>query len=131
MYQMSRAGLEVYVRPFPGNASSPNEKWQLSLTWWRIATLVEARIRTFFAKADQIMVTQYAVRGGSFLAGKPRLWSPTRIFGSTGFSDPDLAPDGKRFIVFSRPEPAGRVEAPRVTLLLNFFDELRRHSPND
>lgn len=75
------------------------------------------------------MVTEYTTRGGSFAASKPRLWSPTRILGNTGFSSYDLAPDGKRFAIFMRPEAAAREETRRVTLLLNFFDELRRRSP--
>jgi hypothetical protein len=37
----------------------------------------------------------------------------------------DLAPDGKRFVVFLAPEsPGGRSDV-HVTFLLNFFDELK------
>jgi hypothetical protein len=42
----------------------------------------------------------------------------------------DLAPDGKRFVVAPKPEATGRRKGSvHVTVLLNFFDELRRHIP--
>ena len=42
----------------------------------------------------------------------------------------DLARDGKRFITFFMPEaPAGEKGSVHVTMLLNFFDELRRRIP--
>jgi hypothetical protein len=42
----------------------------------------------------------------------------------------DLAPDGKRFAVFPRPEATGEQKGSvHVTVLLNFFDELRRRVP--
>ena len=37
----------------------------------------------------------------------------------------DLAPDGKRFVVSERNVQSGPVQ---VTVLLNFFDELRRRA---
>jgi hypothetical protein len=42
----------------------------------------------------------------------------------------DLAPDGKRFAVFLRQEASGEQKGSvHVTVLLNFFDELRRRAP--
>jgi hypothetical protein len=42
----------------------------------------------------------------------------------------DLAPDGKRFVVLMAPEGAevSRLQG-HVTLVMNFFDELRRIAP--
>jgi hypothetical protein len=40
----------------------------------------------------------------------------------------DLAPDGKRFIVVQTEAPEQKGPQ-KVTLLLNFFDELRRRAP--
>jgi hypothetical protein len=65
------------------------------------------------------MVADYSVAGRTFTAGKPRVWSPATLL-NVGFSNMDLTPDGDRFAVFLRPELA----APRVTVLLNIFDEL-------
>jgi serine/threonine-protein kinase len=41
-----------------------------------------------------------------------------------------LAPDGKRFVIFPRPEAATQAKGNlHVTFLLNYFDELRRRAP--
>jgi serine/threonine-protein kinase len=61
--------------------------------------------------------------------GVPRLWSETRT-AAGGYEQLDLAPDGKRFAVFPRPEaaPTGKGNV-HVTMLLNFFDEVKRRIP--
>jgi hypothetical protein len=39
-------------------------------------------------------------------------------------------PDGKRFVVLTRPDATGEPKVSvHVTVLLNFFDELRRRVP--
>ena len=84
----------------------------------------------FYETADnRIMVVDYTVNGDSFVPGKPRLWSDKQLF-YTGTSNLDLAPDGKRFAVLALPEAApGEKGSVHVTMLLNFFDELRRRVP--
>ena len=72
------------------------------------------------------MVSDYIVRGSSFEAGKPRLWSKQRLF-QTAFTNLDLAPDGKHFAIV--PDSSASPPEVRVTMLLNFFDELRRRLP--
>jgi hypothetical protein len=68
----------------------------------------------------------YAVDGDSFVPAKPRVWSETQLF-SPGLMNLDLAPDGKRFAVLYAPEPSGSEKASvHVTVLLNFFDEVKR-----
>ena len=75
------------------------------------------------------MVVDYTVEGDSFRPGRPRLWSDKQLF-YTGTSNLDLAPDGKRFVVFRLPESApGAKGSVHVTMLLNFFDELKRRIP--
>jgi len=57
------------------------------------------------------------------------LWSDRQLFYS-GLSNLDLARDGKRFAVLALPETApGERGSVHVTMLLNFFDELRRRIP--
>ena len=78
---------------------------------------------------NRIMIVEYTVDGASFVPGKPRLWSEKQLFyiGSTNL---DLAPDGKRFVVFTVPEAVpGERGSVRVTMLLNFFDVLKRRTP--
>lgn len=75
------------------------------------------------------MVVDYTVDGATFVPGKPRLWSDRKLF-FPGTSNLDLAPDGKRFAVFVLPEAApGAKSSVHVTILLNFFDELKRRIP--
>jgi Tol biopolymer transport system component len=124
---------EVYVRPFPGEAPSGSGKWQISTgggghpIWSR-----DGRELFYQAPDTRIMVTTYTARADSFAADKPRLWSDTQILEPSGGGpwDLDLAPDGKRFAVFPRPDATGEQKGSvHVTVLLNFFDELRRRVP--
>jgi Tol biopolymer transport system component len=134
-YTSNEAGrYEVYVRPFPAGAPSGSGKWQIS-TGGGFHPIWSRNGRELFYEAlnpdNRIMVSTYSAKGDSFAAEKPRLWSDTRIF------DPnlvawmlDLAPDGKRFAVIPKPEAAGEQKGSvHVTVLLNFFDELRRRVP--
>ena len=80
---------------------------------------------------DRIMVAGYTAKGDSFAPDKPRQWSPTPILTTGNLQSFNLAPDGKRFVVFPvRAETSGDDKASvHVTVLLNFFDELRRRLP--
>jgi hypothetical protein len=73
---------------------------------------------------DLAILTQ----GDSFVAGKPRLWSDKPIL-NVGFTNLDLAPDGKRFAIFPKTETAEPNGPRRVTFLLNFIDDLGRRIP--
>ena len=117
---------EVYVRPFPG----PGGKWQISTGGGRYPVWSRNGRELFYETRDnQIMVTEYTAKGGSFAASKPRSWSDKRIYNPGGVHA-DLAPDGKRFAVFPRAETTGEDKGSlHVTFLLNFFDELRRRAP--
>ncbi len=81
---------------------------------------------------NRIAVSTYTAKGDSFSADKPRPWSSTRILDAIGAGqwNVDLAPDGKRFAVFLRQEATSEQKGSvHVTVLLNFFDELRRRVP--
>jgi serine/threonine-protein kinase len=74
------------------------------------------------------MAVSYSAKGDSFAAGKPRVWSETRVLNSGGDPVYDLAPDGKRLAAILASDQAGG-EPTHLTFLLNFFDELRRRAP--
>jgi hypothetical protein len=61
-------------------------------------------------------VLEGAFRGG--IAGLP-------LAGNI-FSDYDVAPDGRRFVMFPAAESARRGEGAHAILVLHWFDELRR-----
>jgi Tol biopolymer transport system component len=111
-------GLEVYVKPFPG----PGGKLRISTGGGSDPLWSKRERQLFYRSVDGIMVASYTVSGEVFLASKPRLWAAKRDLG--GF---DLAPDGKRVAVMQT-EATEQKRAAKVTLLLNFFDELRRRA---
>jgi hypothetical protein len=71
------------------------------------------------------MAASYTVRGGTFVAEKPRVW--LAMF-TGGFWN--VAPDGKRLLVLA---PVDSQQAPKpeheVVFLENFFDYLRQRVP--
>jgi serine/threonine-protein kinase len=85
----------------------------------------------FFETSDNhIMVATYTVKGDSFVADKPRMWSEKQLGTATGgVANSDLAPDGKRIVALMPVETAeGQKAQNHVTFLLNFFDEVRRRT---
>jgi eukaryotic-like serine/threonine-protein kinase len=125
-YSSNESGnFEVYVRPFPG----PGGKWQISsggcCAKW------SANGKELFYQTDdrKIMVVSYAVRGDSFHADKPRLWSTEQITSRGSGLNFDLHPDGKRFAVL---RAAGGMQAGAINTInitFNFFEELRGKVP--
>ena len=127
-YRSTESGInEIYVRPFP---ASRGGKWQVSNGGGLYAMWSGNGHELFYETEDRrIMVLDYKVDGDSFLPGKPRVWYDKPLFYS-GTSNIDLAPDGKRFLVFALPETAsGEKGTVHVTMLLNFLDELKRRIP--
>ena len=73
------------------------------------------------------MVAEYHETNGRFVPSKPRVWTTIPRLGNTGFSRYDIAPDGSRAAILARPQLDSE-PMPRMNLLLNFFDEIRRVS---
>lgn len=117
---------EVFVRPYPG----PGGRWKVSAGGGKYPVWSRTANELFFLAADdRIMVASYTVNGDSFSTDTPRVWSPTPIRRDGVRQNFDMTPDGKRAVVFPQPPP-GQNEGPlHATLLLNFFDELRRKIP--
>jgi serine/threonine-protein kinase len=127
-YRSNESGTnEIYVRPFPDTRGG---KWQVSSGGGLYAMWSNNGHDLFYESADnRIMVLDYKVEGDSFVPGRPRVWYDQPLF-FTGTVNLDLAPDGKRFVVFAPPEtPPGEKGTVHVTMLLNFLDELKRRIP--
>ena len=123
-YSSTESGpYEVYVRAFPDTG----RQWQISTSGGVFPVWSRTSNELFYRTPDQLlMVTPYTVTGGSFIASRPRVWSPTRLFNTGLTPNFDLAPDGKRFaVLMSAGKPEAR-DTPRAMLVLNFFDEIRR-----
>ena len=66
----------MYVRPFPG----PGGRWQISKGGGFVPLWSRDGRELLFETLDQrVMAVGYSAKGDSFAAGKPRLWSETRL----------------------------------------------------
>ena len=117
----------MYVRKFPDKGT----RWLISNGGGTMPVWSRNGRDLFYRTEDsRIMVATYTVRGDTFVADKPRVWSDKRLANTGLTRNFDLAPDGKRFVVLMAPEGAEPIELPsHVTLMMNVFDELRRIAP--
>ena len=126
-YVSNESGVqEVYVRPSPG----PGGRWQVSTGGGRFPVWSRDGRELFFQTLDwRVMAAAYTAKGDSFAAGKPRLWTETRLRATGTFANYDLAPDGKRLAAIVADDANAEKPATHLTFLLHFFDELRRKAP--
>ncbi len=126
-------GGQVTVRPFPSAPSAG--KWQVSESenGGKFPVWSRNRRELFYVNSDnRIMVVRYTAHEHSFVPEKPRQWSPAALFRpmNNALWNLDIAPDGRRFVVLAPPESSNEEPATvHATILLNFFDELRRRLP--
>ena len=125
-YESNESGaFEIYVRPFP----RAEGKWPISTGGGTNAVWSRTRHELLYRAPDgRIIGVPYTVAGDRFQAEKPRVWSetPVQLRGGTGASF-DLHPDGDRVVM--APAAAATAGPTHVTLIFNFFDELRRLAP--
>ena len=127
-YSSSESGsYQVYVRAFPDKGG----KWQISNSGGVYPVWSRNGRELFFRTVDgQIMVASYTVKGDSFVADKPRVWSEKKIADLGLLPNYDLAPDGKRIVaLMSVGTPEDQKAQSHVIFLENFFDEVRRKVP--
>jgi serine/threonine-protein kinase len=119
---------EVYVRSFPGSAVGAGTNVQISNAGGVMPVWSPNEHELFYRAEDQrIMVANYTVKGELFLVDKPRVWSGRQLANTGMAMNFDLAPDGKRFVVLMPAEgPVPRENQNHVTVVVNFFDEVRR-----
>jgi serine/threonine-protein kinase len=122
----SGGSSELFVQPFPG----PGGKWFIGAGRHPVWSKHGKELFYYSDPDRRIMVASYSVKGDSFAPDKPRVWSPTQILEPNGiFWNMDLAPDGKRIVAAPRPDTAALQKGSvHVTVMLNFFDELRRRT---
>ena len=112
---------EIYVRAFPAGA-----KVQISTGGGMLPTWSRAGSELLYGIDGRIMVVPYAVRGGSFQAGKASPWSEGRYATRGANRMFDVHPDGARVVLTP---PAKPPQADRIVLIFSFFDELNRLAP--
>jgi eukaryotic-like serine/threonine-protein kinase len=132
-YQSNESGLdEIYVRPFPQvNAG----RWQVSRgggttpVWSR-----NGRELFYLDSTNTLMAVPVQASGTTFAWGEPiRLFKfayLTAFGGSDRFYD--VSPDGERFLMIKENAAEGQDAAPpRIVVVLNFFNELKRLVPTN
>jgi serine/threonine-protein kinase len=120
--------LEIFVRPFPFTAESG--QWQISTEGGSFPAWSRTGKQLYYRSASMtIMAAPYEIRGDAFSSGKASLWSPVPIANLAAFGSYDVAPDGKRILGYPNASGAGQAGGDRLTMLLNFFDELKRRVP--
>jgi serine/threonine-protein kinase len=121
---------QVYVRAFPGTGGH----WQISSDGGTSPVFSRNGKHLFFfdVPEDRIMVVSYSVKGNSFLADKPRVWSgqslALALSGAVG-AQYDVFPDGKRIAAATYAGGSNQQDAGHVIFLENFIDELQRRVP--
>lgn len=121
-YQSNSSGAnEIYVRGFPNTGG----QWKISNNGGHDPIWSQSGHDLLYQEGDREMAVSYFVRGGKFIAEKPRAWLAK--VGGAAFA---LSPDGQRLVVRAQADPADAPQtAHEVVMLLNFVDELRRRVP--
>ncbi|MBI3209807.1 MAG: PD40 domain-containing protein, partial [Candidatus Solibacter usitatus] len=122
-YQNIENRAHVFVRPYPDRGA----KWQISAQESGLKPVWSPAGRRLFylSGSGHAWVVDYAVKGDSFEAGKPRIWSDVQV-PPVAAASIQASPDGKRLAANmgrSSNEDAG---ATKTYVILNFLDEVRR-----
>jgi len=131
-YHCDESGTnEIYVRSFPDSGA----KVQISNGGGYHAVWSHKGKQLFFHNSQgRLMLASYSVSGDRFVAEKPRPWSNMPVEhrgwlqGGLLSRHYDLAPD-ETHVIAVVPVTPENVSDNHVTVLLNFFDELRRRAP--
>ena len=128
-YQSNESGrLEVYVRPFEGAG-----KWQVSEGGGSFPRWSGDGRQLFFRDAEGIMSVPITVAGASIEVGRARRALKGTFRGGVGgisvgaltLPDYDVTRDGSHFLMYP-PDAKTAAKAEHVTVVLNWFTELRR-----
>jgi Tol biopolymer transport system component/predicted Ser/Thr protein kinase len=130
-YSSNESGSsQVYVRAFPDTGGH----WQISSNGGTSPVFSRKDKELFFFNIpdDRIMVVSYTVKGDSFVADKPRVWSgqslALALSGAVG-AQYDVFPNGKRIAAATYAGGPTQQDAGHVIFLENFIDELQRKIP--
>jgi serine/threonine-protein kinase len=122
-YQSDETGRnEVYVRPFP----DPGRKWQISTEGGTEPLWARNGRELFYRNGDRMMAAAVETKP-TFAAAKPKLlFEGNYAAGADGFVRRyDVSPDSQRFLMVK--EAAQEQSASQINIVLNWFEELKRH----
>jgi len=133
-YESNESGrLEVYVRPFPPGGG----RWQVSDGGGAYPRWARSGRELFYRTDTGIMSAPVEAVGDTLRVGKPSVVFQGAFRGGTtglgvggySFADYDVAPDGRRFVMFPAGSGPGRTEHPHVMLVTGWFEELVKQLP--
>jgi hypothetical protein len=115
VYQSGESGRpEIYVHPAWGE----DRKWQVSIEGGTLPVWSRVGNEIFYVCGMKILAVPVEAKGDEFVAGDPKV-----LFENHEVFSFDAAKDGKRFIAAENPNPGAQ---PRLDIVLNWFDEVRR-----
>jgi len=130
-YMSSESGKsEIYVRPFP---EVNKGRWQVSTGGGNSPLWSRDGRELFYRSADSVMAVAVQTEP-AFKPGKPEiLFLGTYVGLSLYDAHPwDISPDGKRFLMMKAPQlsaPAAAGGPRKITIVLNWFEELKQRVP--
>ncbi|MGI8783215.1 MAG: protein kinase domain-containing protein [Acidobacteriota bacterium] len=116
---------EIYVQPYPG----PGGKWQISSEGGEQPLWARNGRELFYRNGDKVMIVAVSTQP-TFHSSTPTLLFEgqySRAFAGN-FTDYDISPDGRHFVMSKEPEQKG--PATRVNVVLNWFEDLKRRVPD-
>ncbi len=114
---------EIYVRAYPG----ADKGARVSTNGGRISTWAKDGSLFYEATDQRLMLVPYRIENGELVAEPARLWSTKRLADTGVIANYDVAADGKSVVaVVDAGTPPPRDQ---LTVVMNFFDELRRVVP--
>ena len=120
---------EIYVRPFAGGG-----RWQISDGGGAYPRWSPDGRELFYRTDEGVMAAAIDVEGGGIRTGRTRaivrgpfLGGLSGVtVGGLSFPDYDVSPDGKRIAMFPRVDDPGTTGPAVVTMVTNWFDELKQ-----
>jgi Tol biopolymer transport system component len=118
-YRSNETGRpEIYVAPYPGSGG----KFLISTEGGTTPRWSNDGRELFYRNGDKMMAVDVQA-SPAFRAGTPKM-----LFQGNYANSYDVAPDGKRFLMI-KPPAGGQASTGQVTVVLNWFEELRRRVP--
>ena len=111
---------QVYVSPFPG----PGGNFMISTDGGSFPRWSHSGRELFYRKGDKMMAVDVQTNP-EFRAGAPKL-----LFEKRYAIAYDVDADGKRFLMI-KPPAAQEAAVGQLTIVLNWFEELRRQLPTE
>lgn len=129
-FQSNESGRdEIYVRPFPDVAGG---RWQVSTSGGRTPLWARTGRELFYRSAGGAVMGVRVEPGPAWRGSPSTQVLPARYFDDSGTSGRafDVAPDGRRFLMFK--EDGGEGAAPpQIVVVQKWFEELKRLVPTN